>query len=65
MLTHLSSTDAANMLQASPRPGVTGTLGIANGGTGTTGQADHMILIGTGTSLGWRVLDGADLTTAI
>lgn len=65
MLTDLSSTDAANILQASPRPGVTGTLGIANGGTGTTGQADHMILIGTGTSLGWRVLDGSDLTTAI
>ena len=36
MLTNLGSTTAANVMQASPRPGVTGTLPIANGGTGVT-----------------------------
>lgn len=36
MLTNLGSTTAANVLTASPRPGVTGTLPIANGGTGAT-----------------------------
>lgn len=36
MLTNLASTTAASVFQASPRPGVTGTLGIANGGTGQT-----------------------------
>lgn len=36
MLTNLGSTTAANILQASPRPGVTGTLGTANGGTGNS-----------------------------
>lgn len=36
LLTNLESTDAANVLQASPRPGVTGTLPVANGGTGNT-----------------------------
>lgn len=36
MLTNLGSTTAANILAASPRPGITGTLGTANGGTGNT-----------------------------
>ena len=36
MLTNLASTTAANVLAASPRPGVTGTLGVGNGGTGQT-----------------------------
>lgn len=40
MLTNLGSTTAANVLQASPRPGVTGTLGAANGGTGKTTLKD-------------------------
>lgn len=34
MLTNLASTTAANVLQASPRPGVTGVLSLANGGLG-------------------------------
>ena len=34
MLTDLASTTADSPLQASPRPGVTGTLPVANGGTG-------------------------------
>lgn len=36
MLVNLASTSAVNVLQASPRPGVTGTLPVANGGTGQT-----------------------------
>nr|DAM41044.1 MAG TPA: putative tail fiber protein [Caudoviricetes sp.] len=40
MLTNLGSTAAANVLQASPRPGVTGILPIANGGTGANTVAE-------------------------
>jgi hypothetical protein len=36
MLTNLASTAAASVLQASPRPGVTGVLPVANGGTGAS-----------------------------
>ena len=36
LLVNLDSTSAANVLQASPRPGVYGTLPIAQGGTGAT-----------------------------
>lgn len=36
MLTNLASSAAAGIFQASPRPGVTGTLPIANGGTGAS-----------------------------
>lgn len=38
MLTNLGSTSADKVLQATPRPGVTGTLGIGNGGTGATSR---------------------------
>lgn len=38
MLTNLASTAAATIMQASPRPGVTGTLPIGNGGTGGTSK---------------------------
>jgi hypothetical protein len=34
MLINLASTAADNVFKASPRPGITGTLGITNGGTG-------------------------------
>ena len=40
MLTNLASTSAANIMAASPRPGVTGTLGVGNGGTGQTSLAN-------------------------
>ena len=36
MLTDLASTSAANVMAASPRPGVTGTLPVDHGGTGAT-----------------------------
>ena len=39
ILVNLDSTSAAKVLQASPRPGITGTLGIGNGGTGATSAA--------------------------
>lgn len=38
MLTNLASTAAATIMQVSPRPGVTGTLPIGNGGTGGTSR---------------------------
>ena len=36
LLTNLGSTTAANVFQATPRPGITGTLSVAHGGTGAT-----------------------------
>ena len=40
MLVNLGSTTAANVLVASPRPGVTGVLPVANGGTGVNSFAN-------------------------
>lgn len=37
MLVNLGTTSAASVFAASPRPGITGTLSIAHGGTGVTG----------------------------
>ena len=48
MLVNLSSTSADNVLKASPRPGVTGTLPVANGGTGATTFSTGQALIGNG-----------------
>ena len=39
LLVNLAGSAAADVLQAAPRPGVTGTLSIANGGTGATTAA--------------------------
>lgn len=39
MLVNLASSSAANVLAASPRPGVTGVLPVANGGTGASSIA--------------------------
>lgn len=47
MLTNLGSTAAANVLQASPRPGVTGTLPVGNGGTGITSNPSMITNLGT------------------
>lgn len=49
ILINLASTTAADVLSASPRPGITGTLGIGNGGTGAT-TADAA----------WTALGGGD-----
>lgn len=43
MLVNLGSTSAANVLQASPRPGVTGTLPVGNGGTGVTSNPSMLV----------------------
>ena len=53
MLVNLGSTSAANVLQASPRPGITGTLGVANGGTGATSKSGARTNLGitSGTEL--------------
>lgn len=65
MLTNLGSTSAANVLQASPRPGVTGTLPIDNGGTGAnTVAAAVKALLGSsaiGSSTKPLYYDGATL----
>lgn len=50
MLTNLASTTAANILAASPRPGVTGTLPVTNGGTGLDSISLNSVLVGNGTS---------------
>lgn len=51
MLINLGSTTAASVFTASPRPGVTGKLGVANGGTGlTTAPALLVDLEGTSTA---------------
>ena len=50
MLTNLGSTVAANVLAASPRPGVTGTLGVTNGGTGQTDLSK--VTVGTANTAG-------------
>jgi hypothetical protein len=47
MLTNLGTTAAANVLQASPRPGVTGTLPVGNGGTGITSNPSMITNLGT------------------
>ena len=39
LLVNLASTSSANVMQASPRPGVTGSLPVGNGGTGGTTPA--------------------------
>ena len=50
MLTNLGSTSAANVFQASPRPGVTGTLPVGHGGTGRATLTSNAVLAGNGTS---------------
>ena len=62
MLTNLASTTAANVLVASPRPGVTGTLPLANGGTGkTTAPLASYALISGSTALAATGLDDTDV----
>jgi hypothetical protein len=54
MLTNLASTAAASVLQDSPRPGVTGVLPVANGGTGASTAAEALKNFGLAVkSNGW------------
>lgn len=52
MLVNLGSTSAASVLQATPRPGVTGTLGAAHGGTGQTSLQATRNAMGLGNTTG-------------
>lgn len=58
MLINLGSTTAANVLQASPRPGITGTLAVAHGGTGATSASAARTKLGAFASSG-GTLSGA------
>jgi len=40
LMTNLASTSTDNILKATPRPGVMGTLGLANGGTGKSASSE-------------------------
>ena len=48
MLVNLSSTTATSIFTATPRPGITGTLSVANGGTGKITNTNNAILVGNG-----------------
>lgn len=48
MLVNLGSTSAASVFAASPRPGITGTLGVANGGTGVTSWTTNRLIYASG-----------------
>lgn len=50
MLTNLGSTAAANVLQASPRPGITGTLAVGHGGTGITSNPSLQVNLESGSA---------------
>lgn len=50
MLTNLGSTTAADILTASPRPGITGTLAVGHGGTGRATITANAVLAGNTTS---------------
>ncbi len=52
LLVNLGSASAANVLQASPRPGVTGTLPVARGGTGQTSLQATRNAMGLGNTTG-------------
>lgn len=64
MLVNLGSTTAGIVFANSPRPGVTGTLAIGNGGTGATTAANALKNLGlTATATELNVLDGITATT--
>jgi hypothetical protein len=52
MLVNLGSTSAASVLQATPRPGITGTLGASHGGTGQTSLQAARNAMGLGNTTG-------------
>lgn len=50
VLTNLSSTTAGNIYTAEPRPGVTGTLAVTNGGTGQTSFTANRLVYASGST---------------
>jgi len=66
MLVNLASTTADNVLKASPRPGVTGTLGVAHGGTGqTTAAGIFNVVRDNGGNSTWVNVSGDTMTGAL
>lgn len=65
---NLASTSAVSIFTASPRPGVTGTLGIANGGTGASSMtANRMVFTnetGTAMTSGYHYVDSGKVAIA-
>jgi len=47
LLINLGSTSAANVMQTSPRPGVTGILTVAHGGTGLSANPSMLVNLGS------------------
>lgn len=65
MLVNLASKNAANVLQASPKPGVTGVLGLKNGGTGSDNAIEACKNLGIFNNEGQLVLpDGSKIWIA-
>lgn len=62
ILTNLGSTSAANVLQASPRPGVTGTLPVASGGTGASNASGARTNLGLETAIIGASISGTNIT---
>ena len=50
ILINLASTSATNVFAASPRPGVTGVLGVANGGTGCSSWTANKLVYSSATT---------------
>lgn len=66
MLVNLASTTAASVFAASPRPGVTGILPVANGGTGNkNGIAPKATADASGNTITTTYATKTELTTAI
>lgn len=59
LLVNLESTTAVNIMQASPRPGITGELPVANGGTGASTAAAALAALG-----GFGTADVSDIYSA-
>lgn len=62
---NLASSSAANVLQASPRPGVTGILPLANGGLGTSDPAQARTALETAYSKYFAPPAGTSFTFTI
>ena len=61
LLVNLAVNTTANVFSASPRPGVTGVLGLANGGLGTTDVSVARTTLGLGSLAIKDSLDASDI----
>ena len=60
MIVDLESTTSVSVFQASPEPGITGTLGVGHGGTGKTSWTANQLLLATSTSALGQLAAGAN-----